>query len=73
MAFLIPELVLDVTPPEIAQQVYRVVYEITGDSDPYRYAKRQADDLAMSSYPLMKDRVVDRKRQPQFYLNVLLK
>jgi uncharacterized protein with ATP-grasp and redox domains len=59
VAFLIPELVLDATPPEIAQQVYRVVYEITGDSDPYGNAKRQADDLAMSSYPLMKDRVDD--------------
>jgi uncharacterized protein with ATP-grasp and redox domains len=57
VAFMIPELALDVTPPEIAQQVYRVVYEITGDNDPYRYAKRRADDLAMSFYPLMKDRV----------------
>jgi uncharacterized protein with ATP-grasp and redox domains len=59
VAFLIPEMVLNVTPPEIAQQVYRIVYEITGDYDPYRYAKRQADDLAMSFYPLMKDRVDD--------------
>jgi len=54
---MIPELALDVTPPEIAQQVYRVVYEITGDNDPYRYAKRRADDLAMSFYPIMKVRV----------------
>ena len=57
VAFMIPELALDVTPPEIAQQVYRVVYENTGENDPYRYAKRRADDLAMSFYPLMKDRV----------------
>jgi uncharacterized protein with ATP-grasp and redox domains len=57
VAFLIPELSLDVTPPEIAQQVYRVVYEITGNVDPYRNVKKQADDLAMSFYPLMKDRV----------------
>jgi len=59
VAFLIPELALNVTPPEIAQQVYRVVYEITGDYDPYHHAKRQADDLAMSFYPLMKDRIDD--------------
>jgi uncharacterized protein with ATP-grasp and redox domains len=35
VAFMIPELALDVTPPEIAQQVYRVVNEITGDKDIY--------------------------------------
>ena len=57
VAFMIPEMALHVTPPEIAQQVYQVVYEVTGDNDPYRYAKKKADDLAMSFYPLMKDRV----------------
>lgn len=57
VAFMIPELALDVTPPEIAQQVYRVVHEITGDNDPYRYAKKRANDLAMSFYPRMKDMV----------------
>ena len=59
VAFMIPEMALDVTPPEIAQQVYRIVYEITGDADPYRHAKRRADDLAMSFYPAMRDRVDD--------------
>jgi uncharacterized protein with ATP-grasp and redox domains len=57
VAFMIPELALDVTPPEIAQQVYRVVHEITGDNDPYRFAKNRANDLAMSFYPRMKDMV----------------
>jgi uncharacterized protein with ATP-grasp and redox domains len=59
VAFMIPELALDVTPPEIAQQVYRIVYEITGNNDPYRNAKKQADDLAMSYYPRMKHMVED--------------
>ena len=58
VAFMIPELALAVTPPEIAQQVYRIVYEITGDNDPYRNVKKRADDLAMSCYPRMKDMVV---------------
>lgn len=57
IAFMIPELALDVTPPEIAQQVYRIVYQITGNNDPYRDAKKRADDLAMSFYPRMKDTV----------------
>lgn len=57
VALMIPELALDVTPPEIAQQVYRIVYEITGNKDPYRDARKRADDLAMSCYPRMKDMV----------------
>ena len=57
VALMIPELALDVTPPEIAQQVYRIIYEITGDNDPYREAKKRADDLAMSCYPRMQDMV----------------
>ena len=57
VALMLPELALDVTPPEIAQQVYRIVYEITGNEDPYRDAKKRADELAMSFYPRMKDTV----------------
>jgi uncharacterized protein with ATP-grasp and redox domains len=57
VTFLIPKLALEVTPPEIAQQVYRIVYEITGNNDPYCNAKKRADDLAMSVYPRMKDMV----------------
>jgi uncharacterized protein with ATP-grasp and redox domains len=57
VGFMIPELALEVTPPEIAQQVHRIVYEITGNNDPYRHAKKRADDLAMTFYPRMKDMV----------------
>ena len=63
VAFMIPELALDVTPPEIAQQVYRIVNEITGDNDPYRHSKKQADDLAMTFYPRMQD-MVEYSRDP---------
>jgi len=40
---MIPDLALHVTPPEIAQQVYRIVYEITDNNDPYIEAKRCAN------------------------------
>lgn len=53
-AFMIPELALNATPPEIAQRIYRIVYEITGTSDPYHAAKNQANESAMSRYSQMK-------------------
>ena len=59
VSFMIPDLALAVTPPEIAQQVYRIVYEITGDSDPYSEAKKLANQSAMSLYTYMKDIVDD--------------
>jgi uncharacterized protein with ATP-grasp and redox domains len=55
---MLPDLAFDVTPPEIAQQVYRIVYEITGDSDPYLATKKLANQSAMSLYIRMKD-IVD--------------
>ena len=55
VACLIPELPLDVTPPEIAQQVYRLTYRITGSSD--REEKRTANDRALELYPELKRKV----------------
>lgn len=52
---LIPNLALDATPPEIAQKVYRIVYDITGNHDPYKEAKRCANKSAMSLFAYMKD------------------
>ena len=60
---MIPGLALDVTPPEIAQQVYRIVYEITGNNDPYYEAKNRANESAMSCYSQMKDNV-DYSNEP---------
>ncbi len=59
VALMIPDLALDATPPEIAQQVYRINYEITGNNDPYLEAKRCANKSAMSLYTRMKDMVDD--------------
>ncbi len=63
VAYMIPDLSAGVTPPEIAQQVYRVVYEITGNNDPYREAKDRANESAMSLYSRMKD-TVDYSNEP---------
>ena len=54
---MVPDLALDVTPAEIAQQVYRIVYEIIGNNDPYLAAKKFANKSAMSLYTRMKDMV----------------
>jgi len=58
VSFMIPDLALDITPPEIAQQVYRIVAEITGNKDPYIVEKKYANQSAMSLYARMKD-IVD--------------
>jgi len=63
VAFMIPDLALNATPPEIAQQVYRVVYEITGNKDPYHEAKSRTNESAMSRYSRMKD-TVDYSNDP---------
>ena len=55
---MIPDLELNASPPEIAQQVYRMVYEITGNDDPHIEAKKLTNTSAMSLYPRMKD-IVD--------------
>jgi len=57
VALMIPDLALKATPPEIAQQVYRIVYEITGNNDPYLAVKKSANQSAMSLYARMKDMV----------------
>ena len=54
VAQLIPELSLHVSPPEIAQRVYRIVADVTGERDPYRKEKRLANQIALSLYPHLK-------------------
>jgi len=59
VASLIPELPLEVTPPEIAQQVYRIVADITGNRDPYHEEKWRANQVALSLYPRLREVVAD--------------
>lgn len=47
VALMIPDLALNATPPEIAQRVYSVVYEITGNKDPYLEIKNRANESAL--------------------------
>lgn len=63
VSLMIPDLALDATPPEIAQQVYRIVYEITGNNDPYLEAKKNANESALALYSRMKD-MVDYSNEP---------
>jgi uncharacterized protein with ATP-grasp and redox domains len=57
VALMIPDLTLNANPPEIAQQVYRSVYEVTGMIDPYQEAKKNANASALSLCSHMKDMV----------------
>ncbi len=50
VAQMMPSFALGITPPEIAQHVYREVYRITGNEDPFRQAKREANEKVLSFY-----------------------
>ena len=63
VAELIPKIPLHTTPPEIAQQVYRIIAEITGNNDPYRRAKQESNKLLLSLYPHFRD-VVQSSADP---------
>ena len=45
---------LDSTPPEIGDQVHRIVRERVGDGDPYLEVKRKSTEEALSFYPRLK-------------------
>ena len=54
VASVISEFPLEITPPEIAQRVYRVVADVTGSRDPFHKEKWQANQLALSLYPRLR-------------------
>lgn len=58
VAKMVPDLPLEERPPAIAQRVYRAVHDITGNADPYREMKSQANQTALSLYPRLKEIVV---------------
>ena len=59
VAEIVPQLPLDVSPPEVGQQVYRIVAEVTGIADPYKEAKRESNRAALVLYPRLKQIVAD--------------
>ncbi len=59
VARMLPQLSLEFTPPEIAHQVYRLIYQITGNSDPYHQAKIEANRMVLALYPRLKEVVAN--------------
>jgi len=57
VASLIPELSLGLKTPEIAQRGYRLISQITGNNDPFRQAKVEANRTAMVFWPKLKQLV----------------
>jgi len=59
IAGMIPQLPLGLRPPEIAQRGYQLIYQITGNSDPFHHAKIEANRAALSLYPRLKDMIAN--------------
>ena len=63
VAFMMPDLPLEVSPPEIAQNVYCIVREVTGNSDPYRDIKARANAAVLKRYFYLKD-LINKSESP---------
>ena len=59
VAAMIPQLSLGLRPPEMAQQGYRLIYQITRNDDPFYQAKVEANQAALALYPHLKQVVAD--------------
>ncbi len=57
VASMVIDFRMDITPPEIAQKVYRVVYSVTGNYDPYRETKHLSNQRVLELYPELKKRI----------------
>jgi uncharacterized protein with ATP-grasp and redox domains len=51
------------TPPELAHQVHSIVRRVTNENDPYKYVKRESNDLILRMYPELKG-TVKNSRDP---------
>jgi len=51
------------TPTEMAYTVHRIIWEVTGAQDPYRYIKKMYNDIALGLYPEMK-KMVEKSNDP---------
>lgn len=59
VARMIPELSLDLKPPEVAQQAYRIISRITGVDDPFHESKVEANRAVLAIYPRLQGLVRD--------------
>lgn len=48
---------LEKAPPVMGQHIHRLLRELTGVKDPYRAAKEEADRIALSLFPELKERI----------------
>jgi damage-control phosphatase, subfamily I len=55
----LPGLSLQVSPPEIARRIYRIVSKATRQTDPYRKMKEQSNRLALRMYPALRRGISD--------------
>ena len=65
VARMIPELPVELKPPEIAQRGYRLIGEITGNNDPFHQAKAEANRAVLAIYPHLKQ-LVDQSSDSLF-------
>lgn len=54
IASMIPQLSLGLSPPEIGQRGYQLIYQFTGNSDPFRKVKAESNRAALAVYPRLK-------------------
>jgi len=54
---LAAEMPFDRSPPWMGMQIHQALRKITGNDDPYRQAKRKANEMALALYPELKQRV----------------
>jgi uncharacterized protein with ATP-grasp and redox domains len=53
----------DLTPPELAHEVHRIVKRLTNENDPYKGVKKKSNDLVLKMYPALKAKV-EESRDP---------
>jgi uncharacterized protein with ATP-grasp and redox domains len=51
----------DLTPPELAHEVHRIVKSVTNEKDPYKEVKKESNDLVLKMYPALKEKVEESK------------
>jgi uncharacterized protein with ATP-grasp and redox domains len=59
VAQMIPELPLGLKPPEMTRLGYRIINEITGNNDPFRRIKDEANQAVLAACPRLKKLVPD--------------
>jgi uncharacterized protein with ATP-grasp and redox domains len=47
----------DLTPPELAHEVHKIVRSVANEEDPYKEVKKKSNDLVLKMYPVLKAKV----------------